>query len=87
MSRGADCPKVLAATHFHDIFATDLLDPHSSPVTFLHMEVLFASDKGRLFDAPSTTTTATADRSTTGDSEGDHVGLLNPQERITYLYR
>ncbi|KAF9267356.1 hypothetical protein L218DRAFT_970816 [Marasmius fiardii PR-910] len=39
------CPKVLVATHFHDIFKEGLLDPCLMPITFLHMQVMFASHR------------------------------------------
>ncbi|KAF7977709.1 hypothetical protein HWV62_2978 [Athelia sp. TMB] len=46
LDRGADCPKVLAATHFHEVFTDNLLDCASVPVTFLHMQaILTVSEK------------------------------------------
>ena len=81
LSRGVDCPKVLATTHFHDVFGPDMLDHESLPVSFLHMEVMFVSDH--------TDTRDNSDRSMTprrNDEMGSKTGVL-PGERITYLYR
>ncbi|KAJ7134704.1 DNA mismatch repair protein MutS [Mycena epipterygia] len=50
LNRGPNCPKVLAATHFHDVFREDLLDPDAVPITFLHMQVLFSSSNGHVLD-------------------------------------
>ncbi|KAL1722791.1 DNA mismatch repair protein MutS [Schizophyllum commune] len=44
LDRGPDCPKVMAATHFHDVFREDLLDPESVPIAFLHMQVMFEKE-------------------------------------------
>ncbi|KAJ7175937.1 muts domain V-domain-containing protein [Mycena filopes] len=73
LNRGPNCPKVLAATHFHDVFREDLLDPDSVPITFLHMQVMFTSSTGQLLDSASTTG---------HDAQGVRKG-----EKITYLYR
>ncbi|KAJ7644219.1 DNA mismatch repair protein MutS [Roridomyces roridus] len=40
---------VLAATHFHDVFREDLLDP-DAPITFVHMQVMFSSSSGNVLD-------------------------------------
>ncbi|KZP31496.1 hypothetical protein FIBSPDRAFT_907696 [Athelia psychrophila] len=73
LDRGANCPKVLAATHFHEVFTDALLDSASLPITFLHMQaILSVSKKGGSADA----------RITNGD-EAD----VRPGESITYLYR
>ncbi|TDL23286.1 hypothetical protein BD410DRAFT_176959 [Rickenella mellea] len=45
LARGPNCPKVLCATHFHDIFREDLLDT-TLPLCFLHMEILLTSTDG-----------------------------------------
>ncbi|KAG1801295.1 DNA mismatch repair protein MutS [Suillus subaureus] len=84
LNRGSQCPKVLAATHFHDVFQKDMLDPHKFPITFLHMQVLFTSSKGNLNPG---------DVSMSGDSKStDHerlepTSVVAPGEKITYLYR
>ncbi|KAG1765597.1 DNA mismatch repair protein MutD [Suillus placidus] len=84
LNRGSQCPKVLAATHFHEVFQKDMLDPHKFPITFLHMQVLFTSSKGNL--NPS-------DVSISGDSESTNherlepTSVVAPGEKITYLYR
>lgn len=43
LRRGDSCPKVLAATHFHDVFKPDMLDPQTLPFTPLHMQVMFTT--------------------------------------------
>ncbi|KAG2361520.1 DNA mismatch repair protein MutS [Suillus spraguei] len=84
LNRGSQCPKVLAATHFHEVFQKDMLDPHKFPITFLHMQVLFTSSKGNLNPG---------DVSISGDSESvnhervEHTSVVAPGEKITYLYR
>ncbi|KAF9242539.1 muts domain V-domain-containing protein [Melanogaster broomeanus] len=80
LDRGRDCPKVLAASHFHDVFRKDLLDPHKLPIAFLHMQVLFASNTGEVLDTDGILTSPS--RSEHNVSRG-----LAPGEKITYLYR
>ncbi|KAI0670991.1 DNA mismatch repair protein MutS [Trametes maxima] len=43
LATGASCPKVIASTHFHELFREDLLSPYLLPVTFSHMQVLLAT--------------------------------------------
>ncbi|KAI0731903.1 DNA mismatch repair protein MutS [Fomitopsis betulina] len=74
-ARGPACPKLLAATHFHDVFTGDLLDPASMPITFLHMQILLTSSSGHLI----------AESPDDEDTEGER--RIAPGERITYLYR
>ncbi|KAJ6477358.1 muts domain V-domain-containing protein [Mycena vitilis] len=84
LNRGPDCPKVLVATHFHDVFREDLLDPDTVPITFLHMQVMFTSSNGQILDPNSPrhlvkpTLNSAADHDAHGASKG---------EKITYLYR
>jgi DNA mismatch repair protein MSH5 len=73
LHRGSQCPKVLVATHFHDIFSRDIFDPDSLPITFCHMQVMFTAV------APST-----IDGS--GFERLSEVGGPS-KEKITYLYR
>ncbi|KAF8517335.1 muts domain V-domain-containing protein [Gautieria morchelliformis] len=76
LSLGTCCPKVLAATHFHDVFHNNLLPP-SLPISFLHMQILLTSSSGVILDKPDT-----------GNSENDEGRrLIQPGESITYLYR
>jgi len=73
LSRGPECPKVLAATHFHEIFRDDLLDPDHTPITFLHMEIMFSSDDGEVLPA---------------EDGGDvKERIAKGREKILYLYR
>ncbi|KAG2066456.1 hypothetical protein BDR04DRAFT_1081862 [Suillus decipiens] len=84
LNRGSQCPRVLAVTHFHEVFQKDMLDPHKFPITFLHMQVLFTSSKGNLNPG---------DMSISGDSESinhervEPTSVVAPGEKITYLYR
>lgn len=90
MDRGPDCPKVLAATHFHDVFREDLLDPETVPISFLHMQVMFTSSTG--MDMTSTSLDESSQIGTPSarrDSlqRGDTGKTIGPGEKITYLYR
>ncbi|TFK74858.1 hypothetical protein BDN72DRAFT_832971 [Pluteus cervinus] len=73
LNRRKDCPKVLVATHFHDVFREDILDPQELPITFCHMQVMFTASDGRTM-------------STDGDDESTSTRIL-PGDKITYLYR
>lgn len=72
LSLGRACPKVLAATHFHDIFHEDLL-PLSLPISFLHMQILLTSSSGELLEPEM--------------EESEAGRVIQPGETITYLYR
>ncbi|KIM89101.1 hypothetical protein PILCRDRAFT_211886 [Piloderma croceum F 1598] len=91
LDRGSNCPKVLAATHFHEVFRTDLFDFESVPVTFLHMQVMFTTTNGALSTDSngSTLQNRTENISITPQhqEEDDESLLVGPGERITYLYR
>ena len=98
LDRGPDCPKVMAATHFHDVFREDLLDPESVPIAFLHMQVMFEKEDatfggrqtsfGRLdtaasrYETPFNGRETPASRLTTPLPSAPARG-----EKITYLYR
>ncbi|KAJ6585066.1 DNA mismatch repair protein MutS [Mycena capillaripes] len=84
LNRGPNCPKVLAATHFHDVFREDLLDPDAVPITFLHMQVMFTSSSGQILDPNSLHrfVKPTLNSAASQDAQGDSKG-----EKITYLYR
>ena len=90
VSRGVECPKVLAATHFHEVFNSNILDPHSLPITFAHMQVLFTSKNGEVIAASDAQeqfcleSDIVEDENETTDDSQSRVG---PGERITYLYR
>ncbi|KAF8476686.1 DNA mismatch repair protein MutS [Russula ochroleuca] len=58
LSRGSDCPKVIATTHFHELFSTGgALDPQNElPITFIHLEIMFATRGGEIIDSASSTT-------------------------------
>ncbi|KAH7915490.1 DNA mismatch repair protein MutS [Hygrophoropsis aurantiaca] len=92
LKRGAGCPKVLAATHFHEVFRKDLFDPKTLPVTFLHMQVMFTSGNGELLGHNRDTTKSRLSRTSAVDDEGSDAEdefphKVTPGEKITYLYR
>jgi DNA mismatch repair protein MSH5 len=76
LHRGSACPKVLVATHFHDVFRHDILDPESVPITFLHMQVMFTSEGGEVISDP-----------VMGREDEGYHRKVGPGEKITYLYR
>lgn len=73
MNRGRGSPKVLAATHFHDIFRNDLLDPTNVHISFFHMQVVFTSNDGTMLE-------------TAMDQSPNHAAVTSA-DKITYLYR
>ncbi|KAH9980113.1 DNA mismatch repair protein MutS [Lactifluus volemus] len=50
LARGSDCPKVIATTHFHELFTTGLLEPERLPITFVYLEIMFATRSGEIID-------------------------------------
>lgn len=84
LNRGSQCPKVLAATHFHEVFQKDMLDPKKSPIMFSHMQVLFTSSKGNILNAGHTSLPGDSGRPTNHDKS---TPVIPPEEKITYLYR
>lgn len=46
LKRGHDCPRTLAATHFHEVFHSDLL-PESLPYQPAHMEMIIEGVEAR----------------------------------------
>jgi len=57
LARGTECPKVIATTHFHELFSTGALEPQELPITFIHMEIMFATHTGEVIDDSSSTIT------------------------------
>lgn len=49
LQRGAECPKVLAATHFHEIFESGFLPPRPA-LSFAHMEVKVDTEASEVDD-------------------------------------
>ncbi|KAL1950078.1 hypothetical protein VTO73DRAFT_5200 [Trametes versicolor] len=78
LESGTSCPKVIATTHFHEIFHNDLLNPHKLPITFLHMQVLLAS---------SGTNAGVLGEHTLEGSDDEDATRLAPSDKITYLYK
>jgi hypothetical protein len=87
LDRGTNCPKVLAATHFHDIFRTDLFDFESVPVTFLHMQVMFTTIDGNLSAASAIQNGVEQPNNKSQFDEDEESKIMGPGETITYLYR
>lgn len=73
------CPKVLAATHFHELFRDDIVIPEHLPVTFVHMRIVLTSSKGDILMPDENS-------GSDDDEKGDDMKVL-PGERITYLYK
>lgn len=81
LGRGASCPKVIATTHFHDVFQDDLLSPYKLPITFVHMQVLLASGSHESSINPT-------DDNDTDDGDEDKSRVrITSGDRITYLYK
>ncbi|KAJ7016657.1 DNA mismatch repair protein MutS [Mycena alexandri] len=87
LNRGPNCPKVLAATHFHDVFREDLLDPDAVPITFLHMQVMFTSSTGQLLDSNSPHHLVKPTLNSASTTCQDAALGVKKGEKITYLYR
>lgn len=89
LKRGSDCPKTLIATHFHDVFNEELLDPEHIPVSFRHMQVMFTTSSGAIVESDSHDTgviggSPSISIATYDDLRSTKIG---PAEKITYLYR
>lgn len=86
LNRGSQCPKVLAATHFHEVFQKDMLDPKKFPITFSHMQVLLTSAKGDILNTGDTSLSEGSGRPPDQD-QLESISAVHPGEKITYLYR
>ncbi|PCH40222.1 nucleoside triphosphate hydrolase protein [Wolfiporia cocos MD-104 SS10] len=82
--RGPMCPKVLAATHFQDVFSNGLISPDSVPISFVHMQILLTTDKGEVISA-----SGIGEQTDLSNAEecDDGPRRVMPGEHITYLYR
>ncbi|KAI0802089.1 muts domain V-domain-containing protein [Irpex lacteus] len=80
VAQGPSCPKVLAATHFHEIFRDDILVPEEMPVTFVHMQVMLTSDQGDVLNPDDVEDDAE-------EGPGVQEGAMIRADQITYLYR
>jgi DNA mismatch repair protein MSH5 len=78
LNRGSSCPKVLVATHFHQVNSEILSSPELS-ISFVHMQVMFTTSLGTVL--PPNTSSAEDE-----DEEAVAAGL-RPGDKITYLYR
>lgn len=86
IDRGLDCPKILAATHFHEVFKADLFDPEKLPVTFLHMQVMFTTTDGDIImDKDVSFSRNRSD--TNSEYQEEDARIVGPGEKITYLYK
>lgn len=79
LDRGESCPKVLVATHFHDVFKTDMLDPETLPFTPVHMQIMFTTTGVDGDDGPVHSVGEASSRPCSS--------IPNPEDKITYLYR
>jgi DNA mismatch repair protein MSH5 len=87
LNRGSACPKVLIATHFHNVFNEALLDPTNIPVSFRHMQIMFTSSAGEVLEPNNLCVNAgVGGTSMDGDGHEDR-NIIGPGEKITYLYR
>ncbi|KAJ3574002.1 hypothetical protein NP233_g2059 [Leucocoprinus birnbaumii] len=75
---GSDCPIVLAATHFHEVFTEQLLNPRCAPITFCHMQVIFCVNEEN--DSEDDTGGSVISSQLNGIKTGSG-------EKITYLYK
>jgi DNA mismatch repair protein MSH5 len=92
ITRGQNCPKVLIATHFHDVFHPPMLDQKRLPINFLHMQVMAVSASGHIAQSHSSddgtgTSTSWDDSFSTGVHETAPNGPEPPRGQLTYLYR
>ena len=89
LKRGSNCPKVLIATHFHDVFNEELLDPEQIPVSFRHMQVMFTTSAGAIVESDSHDTSAISASPSISIATCDDLKptKIGPAEKITYLYR
>ena len=74
LKRGLQCPKVLVATHFHEVFTPELLNVKNLPITLSHMQVMFTVENPEA-------------GSHTHQSEASSILQARPSDKITYLYR
>jgi DNA mismatch repair protein MSH5 len=83
LGREPNCPKVLAATHFHEVFTTGrgMLDPDETPATFLHMQVLLNPGRGLPLESETTLSNETS------SERHDEQNVVADQDGLTYLYR
>ncbi|KZT37836.1 hypothetical protein SISSUDRAFT_1114147 [Sistotremastrum suecicum HHB10207 ss-3] len=76
VSIGPDCPKILLATHFHELFQQNLLPPEL-PITLVHMEILMTDLQGSVIHTDDP-----------GDGNGESQRTRDDiGEPITYLYK
>ncbi|KAI0643124.1 DNA mismatch repair protein MutS [Trametes meyenii] len=76
LATGAFCPKVVASTHFHELFREELLSPYMLPVTFLHMQVLLAAGSEEGSTVPESL-----------DDDEASTARIPSNDKITYLYK
>ncbi|KAJ3802460.1 muts domain V-domain-containing protein [Lentinula aff. detonsa] len=90
LSRKSNCPKVLVATHFHDVFREEILDPESVPISFLHMQVMFTARDGKLIETGSPSNSLSSRGLPVTPSTARPTSAATQEEQrdeITYLYR
>ena len=85
LSRGTECPKVLSATHFHELFTHPGLLDISLPIGFYHMQILIP-DEEDLGSAIHADDGMGEEERREAERTKAHLRLLRG-ETITYLYR
>ena len=87
LKRGSDCPKVLATTHFHELFSDKVLT-EAMPIHYVHMEVMVSQvDKNgrrRVLAHRNERCDTDTDSHSEEVSEAPTEGSV---QEITYLYR
>ena len=87
LNRGSACPKVVIATHFHNLFNETFLDPKIIPVSFRHMQVMFTSSAGEVLEPNNFCLNAGFGGTSIDGDEHEDRDIIGPGEKITYLYR
>ncbi|GJJ15544.1 hypothetical protein Clacol_009822 [Clathrus columnatus] len=79
---GAQCPRTLIATHFHEVFRDDeaLISPLSLPISFVHMQILLTTVDGNPIKVGN-------EESPEDESYGNAGVVLQQGDGITYLYK
>ncbi|KAJ3895476.1 muts domain V-domain-containing protein [Lentinula edodes] len=79
LARKSNCPKILVATHFHDVFREEILDPKLIPISFLHMQVMFTAARDGSLLEPGSPGNSLTSRSllTRGNNLFIQLNLLN----------
>lgn len=87
LNRSEQCPKIMAATHFFDIFGDDMLSA-SLPISYLHMDILIKTSSGWVDPNVEAGDWALDDEATQQEGEEGSIALREKDsEPIVYLYK